>query len=107
MVSATVPALCSKIRVMSQTQPFAIGQEKAFQTGPFLGGYVFVLTAPVAAGGTVAITHPMRVPPRHVEVVSTPNGTYPSRVCFSAKTGSTATVQFESAQPIGTAVWMW
>lgn len=88
-------------------QPFARGQEKAFVTGPFLGGYIFVTTGAILAAGTLAINHPMRVLARHAEVVGVPSGTYPSRVTFSANTRGTATIQFESAQPAGIAVWLW
>lgn len=88
-------------------QPFARDQGKPFTTGPYLGGYVFILTAPVIAGGTVAVSHPLRVNLRHVEVVSTALNEYPSRVCFSALTPATATVKFESAQSLGAALWLW
>ena len=89
------------------SQPFARDQGKPFTTGPFLGGYVFVLVGSVAAGGSVAINHPLRVPPRHVEVISQILGEYPSRVAFSTNTPSVATVKFESAQSAGAALWMW
>jgi hypothetical protein len=88
-------------------QPFARDQAKAFTTGPFLGGYVFVLTAGVAAGGSVNVDHPMRVLARHVEVVGQPLNEYPSRVTFSANTPARATVKFESAQSAGAALWLW
>lgn len=89
-------------------QPFARGQEKPFQTGPFLGGWVAVLASPVAAGGTVAIGHGLRVPPRVAEVLTTQSSTYPSRVSRSTPwSAATATVQFESAQPAGTVIFLW
>lgn len=88
-------------------QPFARDQARTFTTGPYLGGYVFVLTSPVAAGGTANVDHPMRVKARHVEVVGTPLGEYPARVCFAANTAARATVRFESAQSAGAALWIW
>jgi hypothetical protein len=89
-------------------QPFAIGQATGFQTGPWLGGYVYVLTAPVGAAGTVTIAHTLRVSPRTVTVLGTASATYPSRVARGATwNGKQAQVVFESAQPAGTAVFLY
>lgn len=88
-------------------QPFARDQGKPFTTGPYLGGYLYVLTGNVAGGGTVAFNHPLRVTPRHIEVVGTILSEYPSRVCFSAASAATVTVKFESAQSTGATLWIW
>jgi hypothetical protein len=91
----------------SSEQPFARDQGKPFTTGPFLGGYIFVTTAAIAAGGNIAISHTLRVAPRHAEVIAQIIGEYPSRVTFTAKTATTATIKFESAQSIGASIWLW
>lgn len=91
----------------SQGQVFARDQGKAFTTGPYQGGYVFVLTGNVGAAGTVTFNHPLRVVPRHVEVISTIASEYPSRVCFSASSAASVTVKFESAQSTGGVLWIW
>lgn len=77
-------------------------------TGPFLGGYAYVLTAAVLAAGLITIA-PGFVP-RHVEVVSVPTAVYPSRVQLGvgARRGPRTTdVTFEQAQPIGTVLFLW
>lgn len=88
--------------------PFAIDQARQFQTGPFLGGYIYVLTAAVAAGGTVSVNNLLRTPPRVVDVLTTQSATYPSRVARGTPWNATvATVLFESAQPIGTVLFFY
>ncbi len=89
-------------------QPFSNGQAHPFLTGPFLGGYLVAVAGAVGAGGTVTFNHPLRVKPRHVEVVGTALGDYPSRVCFVAGTTfAAAVVKFESAQAAGSTLWIW
>lgn len=86
--------------------PFAVGQEKPFQSGPYLGGLMQVLTAAVLAGGTVTFTVPFK--PRTAVVYGTGigSGVYPSRVQVAAGADRRSwVVTFESAQPIGTAVF--
>jgi hypothetical protein len=84
--------------------PFAIGQEKPLQTGPYLGGFVYVLLVAVTAGNTVAVA-PGFIP-RTVQNWGCPAGAYPSRVQRSAPgnnwTQKNAVVTFENNAAAGT-----
>ena len=92
---------------IQNSQPFARGQEKAvFITGPYLGGFIYVLTTAVAAAGTVTVAPGFT--PRTVFVKAVPAGFYPSRVQQSAGPNwgpRNAVVIFESVQPVGTALF--
>lgn len=89
-------------------QPYARGQGVVPSTGPYLGGFRYVLTAAVGAAGTITIA-PGFVP-NHVEVESVPLAVYPSRVQLGvgARRGPRATdVTFENAQPVGTVLFLY
>lgn len=89
--------------------PFAQNQGVPFiDSVPFLGGFLRLLPAAVAAITDVTLTHPLRVVPRVVLVLSA--GT---TFCAKTKVGSLAwttsavTVQFDIAQPAGAVLWIW
>ncbi len=94
---------------MNDPKPFAIGSGHAFiDHQPYLGGWIRVLQAAVAANGDLTCTHGLRVIPRVVVVLYA--GT---SFCAKTKVGSTAwsasafTIQFDVAQPAGTVLWAW
>jgi hypothetical protein len=89
-------------------QPFARGQGTLFRSGPFLGGYAYILTAAVLAGGQISFPHTIRSIPRHVEVLNAPAGAFPSRVSVDATaSAANAVINFESAQAAGTSLWLY
>lgn len=89
--------------------PFAVGSGRAFTDNtPFLGGWIRVLS--VAAGATVdiAFNHGLRVVPRVVIVLYAGTAfTARTKVGATAWTASSVTIQFDTAQPIGTVLWIW
>jgi hypothetical protein len=85
--------------------PFAIGQSKPFVTGPYLGGFIYVFPAAVAAGATVTIA-PGFVPRGYFHL-GCPTGSYPSPMQFGAAANRTAkntVMTCQNAQPAGTVI---
>lgn len=92
----------------NDSKPFAIGSGTQFVDNmPYLGGWIRVLATGVGASTNVVLTHGLRVIPRVVQVLYAGSNFTAKTAVGATWTRTTATVQFDIAQPAGTVVFLW